>query len=442
MSSSLSGHFTYKRLFRFVLPSIGMMVFTSIYGVVDGFFVSNYAGSTQFAAINLVIPFLMMLAAIGFMIGTGGTALVSFYLGAGDAKKANNTFSLLTYTVMAVGLLFTIVGELLLKDVVLLLGATENMLPYCILYGRIGLLSQMAFMLQNMFQSFMVAAGKPRLGFVVTVLSGVTNMVFDFILVGLLSFGVAGAAAATALSECVGGFIPFIYFAIPNSSLLKLGKIKFDMGAILRSCGNGASEFVTSISVSAVSMLYNVQLIRFAGENGVSAYGVIMYVGFIFIAVFIGYSMGAAPLVGFNYGAGNHEELKNLYGKSLKIITIFEVIMFLSSEALAPALAKLFVGYDNELMEMTRNAFRIYSASYLISGINIYASSFFTALGNGVISAVISFSRTLVFQVVIVLTLPLLFGINGIWWATFVAELLSVFISGFFFLKMRRVYHY
>lgn len=442
MNTSLSGHFSYGKLIRFVLPSVIMMVFTSIYGVVDGYFVSNYAGSSQFAAINLIMPFLQLLSALGFMIGAGGTALVSFYLGAGDAKRANNTFSLLTYTVIAFGLIFTVSGILGLGKVAALLGATENMLPYCVKYGRIVLAALVPFMLQNMFQSFMVAAGKPRLGLFVTVLSGITNMVLDYVLVGLIPLGVTGAALATALSQCVGGIIPLAYFLLPNKSLLRLGKVTFDGGSIIKACTNGSSEFVTNISMSVVSMLYNLQLIKYAGENGVSAYGVIMYVSFIFVAVFIGYSMGTAPIIGYNYGAGNEKELKSLLKKSLIIIVVAEISMFILGEILARPIAQIYVGYDQELMKLTLTAFGIYSASYLISGLNIFASAFFTALSNGRISAIISFSRTLVFQVLTVMVLPLILGIKGIWWATFTAELLAAIVSVFYIVRMKEYYNY
>ncbi|MCR4923918.1 MAG: MATE family efflux transporter [Lachnospiraceae bacterium] len=442
MNASLSGHFSYKRLLKFILPAIGMMLFSSIYSVVDGFFVSNYAGSSQFAAINLIIPFLILVAAVGFMIGSGGTALVSYHLGTGNKERANNTFSLLTYTVIFVGLIFTIFGQLVLEEVSIFLGATGDMLPYCILYGRIVLSALIPFMLQNMFQSFMVAAGKPKLGFGVTVFSGITNMLLDYILVGIFSLGVSGAAIATAMSQLVGGVIPLIYFLLPNKSLLQLSKVSFDLASIIKACSNGASEFVTNISMSIVSMLYNRELIDIAGENGVSAYGVIMYVSFIFVAVFIGYSIGVVPVIGYNYGAGNNEELKSLLKKSLLTVIFAGVIMFILSEISAQQLAHLFVGYDIELMEITKAAFRIYASSFLIVGLNIFVSAFFTALSDGKISAIISFSRTLVFQVIIVIVLPMIFGIKGIWWATTIAELLAAIISLYYLVKMKNKYNY
>lgn len=442
MDIQLSDHFSYKKLLRFTLPSIGMMVFTSVYGVVDGYFVSNYTGNIPFASINLIMPFLMFFSAIGFMIGSGGTALIAFYLGIGDKKRANAVFSLLTYVVIIIGIIVTIGGEIGLSKVAVLLGATDEMHPYCVSYGRIILIALVPFMLQNMFQSFLIVAEKPQLGFAITVLAGVTNIIGDYIFVAKLSMGVNGAALATALSQCVGGIVPLIYLSLPNSSLLKLGRADRSVSSLIKAAGNGASEFVTNISLSVVSMIYNFQLMKYAGESGVSAYGVIMYVSFIFIAVFIGYSMGVAPVVGFNYGAGNHSELKNVYGKSKNIIFVTCLGMFILSESLSIPLAKLYVGYDDNLMKLTENAFRIYSVSFLIVGINIFASAFFTALNNGKVSAIISFTRTFAFQVIIVMVLPLIFGINGIWWATAVAETLALFISVCFLVRLKNGYGY
>lgn len=442
MDIQLSDHFSYKKLLRFTLPSIGMMMFTSVYGVVDGYFVSNYTGNIPFASINLIMPFLMFFSAIGFMIGSGGTALIAFYLGIGDKKRANAVFSLLTYVVIIIGIIVTIGGEIGLSKVAVLLGATDEMHPYCVSYGRIILIALVPFMLQNMFQSFLIVAEKPQLGFAITVLAGVTNIIGDYIFVAKLSMGVNGAAFATALSQCVGGIVPLIYLSLPNSSLLKLGRADRSVSSLIKAAGNGASEFVTNISLSVVSMIYNFQLMKYAGESGVSAYGVIMYVSFIFIAVFIGYSMGVAPVVGFNYGAGNHSELKNVYGKSKNIIFVTCLGMFILSEILSTPLAKLYVGYDDNLMKLTENAFRIYSVSFLIVGINIFASAFFTALNNGKVSAIISFTRTFAFQVIIVMVLPLIFGINGIWWATAVAETLALFISVCFLVRQKNGYGY
>lgn len=442
MRIQLSDHFTYKKLFRFVLPSIGMMLFTSIYSVVDGFFVSNFAGDTPFAAINLIWPFLMLFSAIGFMIGAGGTALVSFYLGTKNREKANDVFSLLVYLLIALGLVTTILGEVILKDVAIRLGATDEMLPYCVEYGRILMLAIVPFMLQNMFQSFMVAAEKPKLGLLITVLSGITNMVLDALLVGVWKLGVAGAAYATAISQIVGGIIPLIYFLLPNSGLLRLGKATFDGRAIKKACLNGASEFMTNISLSIVTMVYNIQLLRFAGEDGVSAYGVVMYVCFVFIAAFIGYGIGTAPIIAFHYGAGNEKELQNIFRKSLIIIAGTSLLMFLAAELLTGPVARIFVGYDAELAALTKRAFSIYSVSFLMMGFNIFGSSFFTSLNNGAVSAAISFLRTLLFQIIAVLVLPLFLQIDGVWVANIAAELLALCVTAFFMKQQRKKYHY
>ena len=442
MKIQLSEHFTYKKLLKFTLPSIIMMVFSSIYGVVDGVFVSNFAGNESFAAVNLVMPFLMVLAAVGFMLGTGGSALVSYTLGVGDEKKANEIFSLLIYVLIGVGLIFTIGGIIFVRPVAQFLGADETMLPYCVSYGRIILVALVPFMLQNAFQSFWVTAERPDYGLYITVAAGVTNMVLDALFIAGFKMGVEGAALATAISQFIGGAIPLAYFILPNKGKLHLGKTHFQVKSLMKACTNGASEFMTNISMSIVNMLYNWQLMRIMGVNGVTIYGVIMYVNFIFISIFLGYSIGSAPVVGYHYGAGNREELKGLYKKSLTIIASISVLLTILAEVLSKPLSMIFVSYDKDLLSMTVEAFCIYALSFLISGFNIYASSFFTALNDGVTSALISFGRTLVFQIIAVLVLPIFFGVTGIWSAVILAEVLAGLLSVFFLLKKAKKYHY
>lgn len=442
MEIQLSDHFTYKKLIKFVLPSIVMMIFTSIYGVVDGLFVSNFAGKTAFAAINLIMPILMGLSAFGFMIGTGGSAIVATTLGEGKKEKANEYFSMLVYVTIIGGIAVSLLGMILIRPIAVMLGAAGELLSDCVLYGRITFISFPAFMLQNVFQSFFVAAQKPKLGLKVIIVAGVTNMFLDYLFVGCLGFGIAGAAVATVCGEFIGGLFPIFYFARKNSSLLKLGRPSFDSRILLKTCSNGASEFMTNLSSSVVNSLYNLQLMKVAGENGVAAYGSIMYANFIFIAIFIGYSIGSAPIVSYHYGAGNHNELKNMFKKSLRLIGIWGIGLFVFSQVITTPLAKLFVGYDAELFEMTRHGFRIYFISFLINGFNIYGSAFFTALNNGMISAAISFLRTLLFQMAAVLILPVFFGVNGIWSAVTVAELCTLFMTAAFFIRQRKKYHY
>ena len=442
MRVQLSDHFTYPRLLRFTLPSITMMIFTSIYGVVDGLFVSNFVGKTAFAAVNFIMPLLMGLGALGFMVGSGGSALVSRTLGEGDRKKAERIFSMLVYTILAAGVALTLLGQLFLRPIAAALGAEGEMLENCVLYGRIVLLSTGPFMLQNVFQSFFIAAEKPRLGLLVTVVAGVTNMVLDALFIAVLRWGVAGAAIATGLSQCVGGVLPLFYFLRPNSSLLHLRPTALRLRPILQACGNGSSELMSNISSSLVSMLYNFQLLRLIGENGVSAYGVLMYVQFIFVAIFIGYSIGCAPVVSYHYGARNHPELKSLLRKSVLLMAIGGVLLSALARLLAAPLSHLFVGYDTDLCALTTHAFTLFSWSFLLVGFNIFASGFFTALNNGAISAAISFLRTLVFQSGAVLLLPLLLDVDGIWWAITAAECFAFLISVIFLVAKRNKYHY
>ena len=442
MKIQLSDHFTTGRLLRFALPSIVMMIFTSFYGVVDGIFVSNFTGSTAFASLNLVWPYIMILGGVGFILGVGGTALVSYQMGTGDRKLANRTFSLIVYAGIVVGLLLTLLGELTMAPVCRLMGASEEMLPYCVKYGRVMLLGIIPFTLQNMFQSFLVAAEKPRLGLWVTVAAGITNMGLDYLFMGPFHWGVVGAAWATMLSECVGGLIPLLYFCFPNSSLYRLGRTRWDGAALLQTCTNGMSEFVTNISMSLVNMLYNRQLMAYIGEDGVAANGVIQYVAFFFVAIYIGYSMGTAPIVSYHYGAENYDELKNLFRKGMGFIAVAALCMITLSQTLANVVAGIFVGYDAELTALTAHAFRIYSLAFLMSGFNIYGSDFFTALNNGKISAAISFIRTVILEMSAVMLLPLAFGMDGIWIALPIAEALALIVTAQFLIRKRHVYHY
>lgn len=443
MKIQLRDHFTYKKLLRFTLPSIGMMIFTSIYGVVDGFFVSNFVGETAFAAVNFTMPSLMILGAIGFMFGAGGSALVSKTLGEGNKEKANSLFSLFVYVPMALGVIVAILGFVFLKPLVSLLGAEGQMLEYCVRYGRIIVLGLVFYMLQMEFQSFMITAEKPQLSFIFTVIAGCTNIVLDALFVAVFKWSLEGAAIATVLSQIVGCVCPLIYFIQSNSSLLRLGKAKTDFGALIKACTNGSSELMSNISMSLVGMLYNTQLLKYAGEYGVAAYGVLMYVNFIFISAFIGYSIGCAPVIGYHYGAKNSDELKGILRKSVTIIAISSVCMVVLAELLASPMSQLFVGYNEELCQLTKRAFLFYSFAFLFSGFAIFGSSFFTALNNGPVSAIISFMRTLVFQVAAVIILPIIFnGVDGIWLSIVVAEALAVIVTVIFIFAKRKKYGY
>ena len=438
----LSDHFTYARLFRFVLPSIVMMVFTSIYGVVDGLFVSNFAGKTAFASINLIMPFLIILGAMGFMLGTGGTALVSRVLGEGDKERANKYFSMITLFGILLGVILTVVGVLTMRPMAILLGATEAMVDDCVLYGRIVVCFLTSFMLQNMFQSFLIAAERPKFGLLITLAAGVTNMVLDALFVGVFRWGIAGAAIATGISQTIGGVVPLMYFLFSKNSPLRLRWTKFEAQPLLRSCANGSSELMSNISGSLIGMLYNAQLMRFLGEDCVATYGVLMYVQFIFVAIDIGYSIGCAPIISYHYGARNHPELRNLLMKGLKVMGILGIVMTIAAISLSGTLANIFVGYDATLCELTRHAFHLFSFAFLLAGFNIFLSSFFTALNNGGVSAAISFLRTLVFQAASVILLPMALDVDGLWWAASAAEALAFVVSIGFLLALKGKYHY
>ena len=443
MTIQLSEHFTYKKIFRFALPSIVMMVFTSIYGVVDGTFVSNFVGKTPFAAVNLVWPFLMILGAFGFMIGTGGSALVAKTLGENKKEDANRYFTMLITLVVILGVLLTIIGLIVLRPLSSALGASGQMLEDCVTYGRTLMIFNTAFMLQSVFQSLFITAEKPRLGLIMTVVAGLTNMVLDALFIAVFKWGLVGAALASGLSQCIGGILPLIYFlSSKNDTPLKFVKTKMEGKVLLKACANGASELMTTVSSSLVSMLYNFQLMRLAGQNGIAAYGAVMYVEFAFIAVFIGYSIGTAPIVSYHYGSENHNEVKNMLQKSFKIMSILGITMMVLAQILASPLAKVFVGYDKQLFDMTVHGFRLFSFYFILAGINIYASSFFTALNNGMISAIISFSRPLGFETLAVIILPIFLQLDGVWLAITVAEICAFVISISFLIAKKEKYHY
>lgn len=438
----LSDHFTYGRLLQFTLPTIIMMIFTSIYSVVDGLFVSNFVGKTAFAAVNLIMPMLVIMGIFGYMFGAGGSALIAKTLGEKNREKANRLFSLFVYLSIGFSTLMTILGLIIMRPAVIWFGAEGRLLEDCLTYGRIFILALPAWMLMYEFQLFFVTAEKPVLGLAVTVAAGVTNIVLDALFIVVFRWGIAGAAAASAISQLVGGIFPLIYFGCRNSSLLRLTATSFDFKAVVKCCTNGSSELMSGISMSFVGIIYNIQLMKYIGEDGVAAYGVLMYVSMIFMSVFLGYSNGSAPVFAFHYGAGNLPELRSLLRKSILIIVIFSAGMFIVSELMAYPVSLVFVGYDRKLMDVTINGFFIYSFAFIFMGMAIFSSAFFTALNNGPVSALISFLRTLVFEFGSVMLLPLIFGVNGIWGSVVVAEIMAALVGIIFMAGYRKRYLY
>lgn len=442
MNIRLSDHFGYGRLLRFTLPSIVMMIFTNIYSAVDGFFVSNFVGITPFAAINLIWPFLQILGSIGFMFGADGSALVSATLGMGDRDRANRTFSMLTYGTAIIGATLAVAGFAFIEPIAVMFGADAELLPHCATYAKILLAALPVFMLQNLFQSFLVTAEKPTLGLWITVGAGLTNIALDALFIIAFGWGLAGAAIATVISQCVGGLVPFAFFIGMRARTLRLGKAGFDLKALTKTSINGSSELVTNVSISIVAILYNFQLMKYAGEIGVAAYGAVMYVGYVFVSVFLGYSIGVAPVIGFHFGARNHGELRSLFRKSNALIVAASVTLAAMAFAFADPLSSLFMGSDSAANGITVTAFRYYAIAVLFCGFGIFGSAFFTALNDGAVSAAISFMRTLVFQIAAVMTLPLVFGLDGIWYSMFTAEMLSVLVTAGFYIGKRRRYRY
>ncbi len=442
MRIQLSDHFTYKRLLRFVMPSVMMIICTSVYGIVDGFFVSNYVGKTPFAAINLIMPLLMGLGTIGFMIGAGGSAIVSKTMGEGKEELANQYFSMLVWVALGLGTVLSVLVFILIRPITLAFGAEGELLENCVVYGRILLCVMPAFILQFVFQSFFITAEKPGLNLQIQLAAGVANGILDYLFIVVFSWGLAGAALATAAGQVIGGVVPVFYFIRKNDSRLRLARARFEKGILAKALANGSSEMVTNLSVSIVSILYNFKLMMAAGEDGVAAYGIIMYVNIVFMAIFLGYAIGSAPVVGFHYGAGNHDELRNMFRKSIVLMAGAGIVMFGIAELTAVPLVMIFAGYDEGLMELTVHGFRLYAISFLMMGVNVWASAFFTALGNGVVSAAISFCRTLVFQVIVIFILPLILGMDGIWLGVGAAELLALGVSIVFLVGEKKRYHY
>ena len=442
MEIGLDGHFTYRKLLRFVASPVLMMLFTSLYGVVDGFFVSNYVGSTGLAAVNLIWPLVMGVSTIGFMVGSGGSAVVSKTLGEGDHQKANSYFSLLIYVTAGVGLALSVLFFFFIRPVSVALGASGPLLADCVSYGRWLTVFALPFILQVAFQSFLVTAGKPDLSLGFSIFGGAANMVLDWLFIVPLHMGVAGAALATGLGQVIGGVIPLVYFLGKNNSLLSLGRTKWNGWVLLKTCTNGASEMVTNPSTTVVQTLYNIRLMGLVGEAGVAAYGIILYVMFVFTALYYGYAMGAAPLVGFHFGARNRRELKSLFRKSIVLLLGAGVILTALAEAVSGPLTAVFAGYDPDLFALTLRGFRLYALSFLLMGMSVWGSAFFTALSNGLVSAVISFLRTLVFETGAVLLLPLVLGLDGIWLSGLAAEIASLAVTVGFFRRMGPRYGY
>lgn len=438
----LSDHFTYKKLIRFTVPSIVMMICTSMYGVIDGIFVSNYIGKMSLAAINFIMPVLYIFAMFGYMFGAGGSALVSKTLGEGNRKRANGLFSLFVYISIIFGVFMTVSGYFFMRPLVQWFGAEGELLEQSLIYGHIFLLALTAWILMYVFQLFFITAEKPKLGLMVTIASGVTNIVLDALFIVVFEWGIAGAAAASAIGQLVGGVFPIVYFARENSSILRLTKPVIDFKAILQGFANGSSELVSGMSASFGSILYNVQLLKYAGENGVAAYGVLMYISMIVTSIFNGYSSGIVPVIGYHYGACNHDELKSLLKKSVIVVGLFSTSIFTLSELLAYPIAKVYVGYDEELMRITTQGFFVYSFAFLFMGMAVFASSFFTALNNGTVSAMVAFLRTLVFETTAIILLPIVFGVDGIWGSIVLAELMAAVVGAGFIYRMRRRYCY
>ena len=448
MKIRLSDHFTFKKLLKAALAPMLMMVFTSLYTIVDGVCISNFCGKESFAGVNLIFPIIMIVGGLGFMLGTGGSALVGKLLGEKKDLEARQTFTMTIIFTILIGLTITIAGVLLIETLVYAMTSvatgdiSQKMIDEAILYGRLLMAGQVFFMLQNVFQSFFIVDEKPVLGFVFILIGGLTNIVLDILFIGVCKWGIIGAAAATICGYLSGSLGPIIYFLIRKNDYIHFERTKLKLKPLIKICFNGSSEFVNNISSSIVSIVFNMQLLHYFGEDGINAYGIIMYLAFVFTAIFLGYSSAVAPIESYNYGAQNNKELKNVLIKSLIITSILSVSMFIISFTLAEPFSFIFANGSDTLLKITTNGMRIYSIAFLFIGLSIYISTFFTALNNGLISALIAFLRTLVFQIVFVFVFPLFLGKYGIFFAILAAEIMSILLAITFLLIYKKKYRY
>lgn len=440
----LSDHFTYIRLLRFTMPTILMLLSASLYGVVDGLFIANCAGKTAFAAVNLIWPFPMLLGAIGYMFGAGGCALVSKTMGEGYYERARSYFTMLTITAVACGFLFASIGIFFIDDIANMLGAKSGMIHVnCVVYGRYIMAAMPLFILQCMFQPYMIAAEKPKWGLAIIFVAGCVNVLLDYYFLYNKNMGVAGAGLATMISQAVGAVLPmFLFVGKKHSKLYFVSKIKIEPLVLAKTCANGASEFIVNASMPFVNLLYVYALWKVAGEDGVGAYGVIMYVNIVFFSFYNGLAMGSSPIISFHYGAHQMYEVRNVKRIVFCLLSISGLLLFVVAELTSPMIAGLFSKGDEVFGDIIERSFSLYALSFLFAPYNIYASAFFTALNNGKVSAAISFSRILFFQVGALLTLPIWFGIDGFWMALPIAEVLCLGLSIFLYLKFKPLYNY
>lgn len=443
MEIKLSDRFTYPKLLRFTIPTMLMILCTSSYGIVDGVFISNFAGVTDFSAVNLMFPFIYGAATLGYMFGSGGNAVIAKLLGEKDDCGANRAFSMIVLSGLFLGVITAAVMYVLTPSFARSVGAAGALYESAVKYAKICFLFTPPFILQTMFLSFFIAAGKPKLSLYVNIVSGVINIFFDWLFIAEFNLGVEGAASATGLGQLSGAVIPLIYFIRKNSSLLKLtAKFKFNGKILGLTCANGSSEMVTNLSMSIVNTLYNAALIETAGEPGPAAYGVVLYLNFLFAAIFLGYSQGSAPIVSYDYGARNVSELQNITKKSLTLMLSLGVFCTAFAYFVSPPFARVFCAGNPELYELAVHGSQIFAFSYLLSGFNIWASAFFTALSNGLISALLSFLRLFVFQIGCILILPRIFGLSGIWASIAVAEVLAAVPAAVCLFACRNKYGY
>lgn len=426
-NNSIGREFGFFSLLKFALPSVIMMMVMGLYSMVDSMFVSRFVSTNALSAINVVYPVINLLIGLGVMLASGGSAVIAAKMGAGKTDEARRDFSMIVTIGLASSIVIAVAGLIFIRPIVTFLGASELLVDYAVTYLAIILMFAPANMLQMLFQMFFVTAGRPGLGLTFIIGAGLVNAVLDYVFIVPLGMGIAGAALATGIGYLIPAAAGLIFF-FGKKKELYFTKPKFSAAVLGSSCSNGSSEMVSNLSMAVVTLVFNRIMMNLAGEDGVAAVTIVMYAQFLLSSIFMGFSLGVQPVISFHHGAGNRRNLKGIYRHCIVFIAIAAVSVFAVAMTLGPTLTTIFTPKDTNVWTLAVRGFMILPFCFLLEGFSIYASAAFTALGDGKTSALISFLRTFLFILTGLLTLPLAFGIDGVWLAVPVAELCSVLV--------------
>ncbi len=432
---------TLKNILKFAVPTIAMTVFMSFYTMVDGLFVSNLIGTDALSAINLTAPVIQLVTAVSTMLATGGSAVIMKKMGEQKSGEAKEDFTFLILINVFVGMVMCMAGYLSMDRIFAGMGLSAEVEKYCVEYLSRYLVFTIPILLMNNFTLYMIASGKATLSLICSVTGGLLNMALDYLFIAVFHMGISGAAIATGMGYSVTAVVGLFVFC-RKKSLLHFQKPVFRWKVLVNAAANGCSEMATALVTGIITMMFNWTMLRYVGENGVAAVTIIMYVLMFASSLYTGYSYGVAPMVSYYYGEGNHEKLKKLVGTSFRVIAFISIMTVAASFALTRPLVSVFARPDNPVYDLAVTGNRICTIALCFIGYNIFASGMFTALSNGVVSAVLAFSRSFVFMLAAMIVLPLLFGVNGIWLATPAAELMALALSAFMLRKYRKRYEY